>query len=153
VEPEKDIDFEAVGEATEAGAQTPLVLTPQTEAAAIFAAEIAALDQGKRDFAQEESNLKLEQLEVDVTNAKQAVILKEKFSGQILLYLWVFSGFCGVVLLLQGFSVCRFNLDTPVLVTLVGGTAASAFGLVSVVLGGLFRNPVNENRKAPKNGS
>ena len=33
-----------------------------------------------------------------------------------------------------------FKLDTPVLVTLVGGTAASAFGLVSIVLGGLFRN-------------
>jgi len=65
-----------------------------------------------------------------------------------LLYLWLFSAFCASVLLLQGFSIRGFKLDTPIVVTLVGGTAASAFGLVSIVLGGLFRYAPKEKPKS-----
>lgn len=122
--------------------------SPPLAITAVYADEVTALDQGKLQYIQEEQGLKLQQLRLEITEAKQTVLLKDAFSGQILRYLWIFSGFCGGVLLLQGFSVGSFNLNTSVLVTLVGGTAASAFGLVSVVLGGLFRSHAREKPKA-----
>ena len=80
-------------------------------------------------------------LEVELASAWQLIGLREQFAGQILLYLWIFSGFCGACIIAQALHLFGFALATPIMVTLVGGTAASAFGLVSVVLSGLFRVP------------
>jgi hypothetical protein len=145
----KNVDFGLVGEVAVAGAHAPITVAPQAAAVAVYAEEVAALNQGKLEFVVEEQALRLQQLRAEVTEARQTVLLKDTFSKQILYYLWIFSGFCGAVLLLQGFSIFGFKLDTPVLVTLVGGTAASALSLVSVVLGGLFKSSPKEKSKPP----
>ena len=44
------------------------------------------------------------------------------------------------MIVFDGWHVGGFHLETAVMTTLVGGTAAAAFGLVSIVLGGLFKN-------------
>ncbi len=100
----------------------------------------AATSAALTDVSAEQEQLDRDQLQAKIDDMRALTALKLKFGQQILAYLWAFSAFCALVLLLQGFSVGRFGLPVQVLVTLVGGTAASALGLVSVVLGGLFRN-------------
>ena len=100
--------------------------------------ELAKLDQGKVEHDTERNRLEIDKLKAEVSDLRQDTRLRGRFSNQILVYLYAFSFFCGACILLQGFHPYGFKLDTPVLVTLVGGTAASAFGLVSVVLSGLF---------------
>ena len=100
--------------------------------------ERAKLDQGKVEHDTERNRLEIDKLKAEVSDLRQDTRLRGRFSNQILVYLYAFSFFCGACILLQGFHPYGFKLETPVLVTLVGGTAASAFGLVSVVLSGLF---------------
>lgn len=87
---------------------------------------------------------------------------KEQFSKYVLKYLAIFS-FCVLFIILcqainpkfdlwcgkKGYTLFRFrlggfHLDNSVLVSLVGGTSASAIGLVAIVLQGLFKVPKEE---------
>ncbi len=103
------------------------------------------LDQGKVEHDTERNRVEIDKLRAEVNDLRQDTRLRGSFSRQILAYLYAFSLFCGACILLQGFHIAGFNLENPVLLTLVGGTAASAFGLVSVVLNGLF----NLQKKPP----
>lgn len=139
------IDFSVIGKVENE------ISTDSLQQSELAGLEIVSLEQAKTEAVSEENkqgiektNIELAQLRAGLESSNQDIDLRGKFSEQILIYLWVFSGFCGLLLLLQGFKVQGFDLNTPILVTLVGGTAASAFGLVSVVLGGLFRNAIGK---------
>ncbi len=106
---------------------------------------MTTLDQGKVEHDTERNSVEIDKLKAEVLDLRQDTLLRGRFSRQILFYLYGFSLFCAACILLQGFHVDGFSLESPVLLTLVGGTAASAFGLVSVVLNGLF----NLQKKAP----
>jgi ABC-type polysaccharide/polyol phosphate export permease len=94
----------------------------------------------------EKDKIEIQRLTLQLTNAAQDIQLRQSFSRQILGYLWAFSVFCAAILLMEGFNIKGFSLPSSVLVTLVGGTAASAFGLVSVVLVVLFRSPITTTK-------
>ena len=156
----KPEDFTIIGE-VETGISIPAI--QESELAGL---EINSLEQGKLQHVSEMLRGEIEQLnhasemqrgEIDlihehVKNFRQDTELRKNFSGQIIYYLWAFSAFCAAVLMIDGFNLWGFRLETPVLVTLVGGTAASAFGLVSVVLGGLFKHPPVRDSSRPING-
>jgi hypothetical protein len=110
---------------------------PQSDKLALT--EINFLNEEKQEFDREQAELEKAQL-------VQQLRLRESFGKAILIYFWVFSAFCAAVILLQGFHIRGFALETTPLTTLIGGTAASAFGLVSVVLTGLF-NATTRNRQ------
>jgi hypothetical protein len=131
---DKEMDYSLIGEVEAPSSNFPVQTT------SLAADEVTALDQGKIEYGQQKQQVELDRLKAELENRRQDTQLRKQFSEQIFEYLRMFSCFCGVVILLQGFGISGFKLDTPVLVTLVGGTAASAFGLVSIVLGGLFRN-------------
>jgi hypothetical protein len=97
--------------------------------------EVRTLDEGRIAYMAEKDKIEIQRLTLQLTNAAQDIQLRQSFSRQILGYLWAFSVFCAAI-----------SLPSSVLVTLVGGTAASAFGLVSVVLGGLFRSPITTTK-------
>jgi|SRR5690349_22220542 len=103
--------------------------------------ELAALETGRDDYRSRRDRIKIKELELRLQYVRQEIDLRKSFSGSILTYLWTFSSFCAFVILLSGFQETRFQINTTVLTTLVGGTAASAFGLVSIVLSGIFRLP------------
>ncbi len=128
------MDYSLIGEVEAPSSNFPVQTT------SLAADEVTALDQGKIEYGQQKQQVELDRLKAELENRRQDTQLRKQFSEQIFEYLRMLSCFCGVVILLQGFGISGFKLDTPVLVTLVGGTAASAFGLVSIVLGGLFRN-------------
>jgi hypothetical protein len=131
---DKEMDYSLIGEVEAPSSNFPVQTT------SLAADEVTALDQGKIEYGQQKQQVELDRLKAELENRRQDTQLRKQFSEQIFEYLRMLSCFCGVVILLQGFGISGFKLDTPVLVTLVGGTAASAFGLVSIVLGGLFRN-------------
>jgi len=109
-------------------------------------------------YKNQERDLKIKAL-------RQELKLKRKFSRQVIKYLWIFSGCCLGILFLQGFSpkicikftVCSyfyglfrlngFHLDGTPLTTLIGSTAASAIGLVAIVLRGLFPSKALDDKK------
>ena len=97
--------------------------------------------------------------------------LKDKYSKYVLKYLAIFS-FCVLFIILcqainpkfdiwwvsKGhtrfrFRLGGFHLDDPVLVSLVGGTSASAIGLVAIVLQGLFKSPKDDKSPDPAKGA
>lgn len=97
-----------------------------------------------------------------IDHLEQIRKLKDKYSRYVLKYLAIFS-FCVLFIILcqainpkfdlwcgkKGYTLFRFrlggfHLDNSVLVSLVGGTSASAIGLVAIVLQGLFKAPKEE---------
>jgi hypothetical protein len=65
--------------------------------------------------------------------------MREKYAGHVFWYLVSYSLTALAVLVLQGWHIGGFQLDTTVMAILVGSTAASAIGLVGFVVKGLFR--------------
>ncbi|MBE7729427.1 hypothetical protein [Komagataeibacter sp. FXV3] len=65
--------------------------------------------------------------------------IKEEFANGILKFLWAFSSFCAIVVVMQAYPQLGFHLDKSIILTLVGGTFASAISLVAIVLRGLFK--------------
>lgn len=112
--------------------------------------EVQSLDRGKIEYDLTKDQIEIERLKTKLNASIQAIALRGTASVQILRYLWAFSAFCAAALTLDGFKVWGFTLDRLVLTALVGGTAASAFGLVSVVLAGLFRSPQPKKSAALK---
>ena len=58
---------------------------------------------------------------------------------RVFCYLVSYSAFVALVLIADGYTIFKFNLEESVLGFLVGSTAASAIGLVLAVTTGLFR--------------
>ena len=64
--------------------------------------------------------------------------LRKEYANKIMKFLSWYSIGTGVLLLGHGLKALPFELETPVLVTLSGGTAVAAIGLVGFVAKGLF---------------
>ncbi|MCZ4351990.1 hypothetical protein O4H61_05635 [Roseovarius aestuarii] len=80
-----------------------------------------------------------------VSNLEQKLKTKDILDGLIEPYalksfrfMWIYCGFVGVVLLLDSFKICGFNMDPTVQAYLVGSTAVTVIGLVGMVLTGIF---------------
>ncbi|ETD00053.1 MULTISPECIES: hypothetical protein [Asaia] len=111
-------------------------------------------EQLERDKREYYKNLKKE---AKIAASRQEMAIKQRFSDQIILYLWFFSAACLVIIFLQGFSpkldlhlnigssfhfkqhLDGFHINNTSLTTLIGSTAASALGLVAIILRGLFK--------------
>ena len=64
--------------------------------------------------------------------------LRGTYADKVFRYLILYSIFVGLLLILSGFTVYGFTLESGVLSFLVGSTAAAAIGLVFAVTNGLF---------------
>ncbi|MGV6840619.1 MAG: hypothetical protein ACWA40_10545 [Planktomarina sp.] len=64
--------------------------------------------------------------------------LRSAYAKLVFRYLVGYSVFVGLLLILSGFNICGFTLESSVLEFLVGSTVASAIGLVFAVTHGLF---------------
>ncbi|MBX3476686.1 MAG: hypothetical protein KF910_03710 [Brevundimonas sp.] len=89
-----------------------------------------------------EENVALKQ-EVDelkkrVRTAEILDALIAPYAERAFAFMCAYSSAVGFILLLSGSETTRFNLDTEVLVLLVGSTAVTVIGLVGMVLTGIF---------------
>lgn len=119
-------------------------------------------EDGREAYSSEQAAQR--ELDEKIKNLKQNRKIKKNFSKQVINYLWWFSSGCLAILFLEGFSpkldihlnhsnlynfevrLNGFHIDDTPLTTLIGSTAASAIGLVAIVLRGLF-NGKDENKK------
>lgn len=106
-----------------------------------------------------------ERLLDELKSSRQDRKIKRKFSDDVLSYLWWFSFCCLAIIFLQGFSPkvdlhyhsdhfwnielrsSGFHIGNTPLTTLIGSTAASAIGLVAIVLTGLFKIKKDEGKR------
>lgn len=77
----------------------------------------------------------------DLQNETLFLNLRGRYGRSVLLFMWVYSAFVAIILVLEALPLAFFDLPTAVLVALVGGTAASVLGVVGTVAAGLFRIP------------
>lgn len=75
--------------------------------------------------------------------------MRKTYAGRILLYLELYSGGVGVMVIASGFGWGGFALPVEILATLVGSTAVAAIGLVGFIARGLFRTPPPEPPQGP----
>lgn len=66
--------------------------------------------------------------------------LREKYADRLFWFLCLYNVAVLSIVMMQGFPRCPFELPDIVLATLVGSNAVAAFGLVSTVSRGLFKN-------------
>ena len=66
--------------------------------------------------------------------------LREKYANRLFWFLCIYNAVVLSIALMQGFTRLPFELSDVVLTTLVGSNAIAAFGLVSTVSKGLFKN-------------
>lgn len=64
--------------------------------------------------------------------------LIEPYAKKSFRFMWIYCGFVGLVLLLDAFTICGFEMDPTVQAYLVGSTAVTVIGLVGMVLTGIF---------------
>ena len=88
----------------------------------------------KEDDQSAQEILFFEQIEDLKTNRG----LRKYYARKVYQFLVVYCVVVVIFLLLQGFSICDFNLPVSVLVTIAGSTTVSAIGLVGLVIKGLF---------------
>ena len=66
--------------------------------------------------------------------------LREKYAHRLFWFLCSYNTIVLLIVMMQGFPSCPFELSEIVLATLVGSNAIAAFGLVSTVSKGQFKN-------------
>ncbi|MEX0504049.1 hypothetical protein AB3X55_10680 [Alphaproteobacteria bacterium LSUCC0719] len=66
--------------------------------------------------------------------------LREKYANRLFWFLCIYNFVVLLLLVMQGFPSCPFQLPDIVLTTLVGSNAVAAIGLVSTVSRGLFKH-------------
>ena len=88
-----------------------------------------------------------EKRDLDVRAAQEAINdqtsdrkLREKYAHLFFIFLCIYNTAVLIIVMMQGFPSCPFKLPEIVLTTLVGSNAIAAFGLVSTVSRGLFKN-------------
>ncbi len=64
--------------------------------------------------------------------------LIEPYAKKAFIFMCMYCGFVGSVLLLDSFKICGFDMDPTVQAYLVGSTAVTVIGLVGMVLTGIF---------------
>ncbi|MDT8759232.1 hypothetical protein MZO42_11040 [Sphingomonas psychrotolerans] len=84
-----------------------------------------------------------------IKNVKADRRMRKTYAGRILLYLELYSGAVGIMVLGSGFRVAGFALPVEILATLVGSTAVAAIGLVGFIARGLFRTPPPDPGQLP----
>jgi hypothetical protein len=72
--------------------------------------------------------------------------MREDYANAVFWYLVGYSAFAAIVVLLDGWKVGGFSLPDIALTAIVGSTAASAIGLMAIVVTGLFR-PRDHNHR------
>ncbi|GCE79531.1 hypothetical protein [Komagataeibacter oboediens] len=150
-----DSGEESAGKGTSKAADFVTAFARQLEAEAREAA--IADSKAKREREKE-------RLLDELKSSRQDRKIKRKFSDDVLSYLWWFSCCCLVIIFLQGFSPKidlhyhsdhfwnielrsnGFHIGNTPLTTLIGSTAASAIGLVAIVLTGLFKVKKDEGK-------
>jgi len=100
--------------------------------------KIAALNQSKIQEEVTKKRLENEGIKQDHADQIANRDMRFKYSKWVFGYLVGYSIVVGVILVLAGFKIGKFELDSDVLKFLVGSTAASAIGLVAAVTTGLF---------------
>jgi hypothetical protein len=110
--------------------------TQEDEKSAKFEADLA--EQEARHLREENDNLK---------STRQ---LREESARRTYHYLVCLSLGVFTILILDGFKFWGFSLQNQILITLSGGTFASAIGLVAIVVKGLFPNHSSGEPKARK---
>lgn len=92
-----------------------------------------------------EATVKISDLEEQLREAKRKARtteilddLLEPSAKKAFRYMFFYSGFVGVLLLLNGFGCFVVPLDPEVMKFLVGSTAVTVIGLVGMVLTGVF---------------
>jgi hypothetical protein len=78
--------------------------------------------------------------EEKIADSKSNRTLREGYANRIYWYLTFYSAGAFILILLHGFKVLGFSLDTSVLNLVVGSTAVSAIGLVGIVARSLFKS-------------
>ena len=96
-------------------------------------ARISDLEEQLRD-----ANRQLDEANRKVTTVEILDDLLEPSANKAFKYMFVYSGFVGVLLLLNGFGCVVVPLDPEVMKFLVGSTAVTVIGLVGMVLTGVF---------------
>jgi hypothetical protein len=84
-----------------------------------------------------------------IKNVKADRRMRKTHAGRILLYLELYSGTVGIIVIGSGFGLAGFALPVEILATLVGSTAVAAIGLVGFIARGLFRTPPPDPTQLP----
>ncbi|GAO00977.1 hypothetical protein Gxy13693_077_005 [Komagataeibacter xylinus NBRC 13693] len=130
----------------------------------LLSAEYQQLQAEHNKYNREKQDIENRKAKMEIAMMRLDLRMKNKFSKNVFAFLWAFSGFCALILAIQGFNPkldfhihndhfwnIEFRIngfcinDTP-LTTLIGGTAASAIGLVAIVLRGLFNSGAAEQK-------
>lgn len=80
----------------------------------------------------------IKRLRAENKQRKQDRKERRKYAGRIFCLISIWLGMMGAIILLQGFSVLGFKLETTVLVTTVSTTTASVLGIFLIVANYLF---------------
>ena len=64
--------------------------------------------------------------------------LRKKYASRVFGFMVAWTAVVAGLLILDGFSLWGFELDTTVLTTIIGGTTISVIGLVLAIIRGLF---------------
>ena len=93
-----------------------------------------------RELSQRHDTLKAEYDSLKTNNDTINILndLMKPSANKAFWYMFVYSGFVGLVLIMNGFGCFKIGLDPEVLKFLVGSTAATVLGLVGMVLTGIF---------------
>lgn len=98
----------------------------------------------RKDIEIEALRLRNRFAKAKIKSAKADRKMRKQYAGRILRYLEVYSAGVALLLLLSGFHLFGFSIESAVLSALVGSTAIAAIGLVGFIARGLFRPPEAE---------
>ncbi|GAD09828.1 hypothetical protein GFGA_1c0921 [Gluconobacter frateurii NBRC 103465] len=131
----------------------------------LLSGEFQQFEADNQSYRNERAQIENRKAKIEIAMMRLDLRMKNKFSKNVFSYLWFFSGFCGIILFLQGTNpnfdigfiiknhkylhvrMHGFKLSETALTTLIGSTAASAIGLVAIVLRGLFRSTIDDTSK------
>jgi len=74
----------------------------------------------------------------EISGVQQDINERKKYAGRSFWLVTIWLALIGVIVSLQGFKVCGFELPTSVLLTLIGSTTGSVLGIFLIVSRYLF---------------
>lgn len=119
-------DFDSISKWIDESNVDPVSITPEIKAAS--EAEALVLLQNQNNLLKARTN--------DSNSTRK---LKKKYSNNIYWYSVIWSGFVGVIVVLQGCESIPFYIDSTPFGILLGSTAVSAIGLALAIINGLFK--------------
>ena len=132
--PEGDSDKASLDDIASAPESLPAVLPESPRA------ELVELKPRFDQLADENFALKADKAELKQRLSTKAAIdgLLAPYSNKVFVFLCSYGVAAFILLLLNGFHLHGFSLDTTVMSFVVGSTAVSAIGLVGLVIRGIF---------------